>query len=143
MRNVHLGEFHIHYANALRRARLFRIRRASSEEFVKDNAKRIDVGGSSNGFASNLLRAGVFGSHRAKSRGLLSYGRVDDFGDAKIEQLGNAVRCHEDVAGLEVAMNDESLVRVLHGAANLQEELQPPGDVQIVLFAVLINGSSF
>jgi hypothetical protein len=35
--------------------------------------------------------------------------------NAEIEQLGHALMSNQNVAGLEVAMHDQLLVRVLHG----------------------------
>ena len=48
--------------------------------------------------------------------------RLQQLGDAEVEQLRHAVRGHEDVARLDVAMDDEVLVRILHRAAHPQEQ---------------------
>jgi hypothetical protein len=52
-----------------------------------------------------------------------------------------AVHGDEDVAGLDVAVDDPLGVGVLHGGADLREELQAVLDAQVVLVAVLGDGS--
>ena len=42
---------------------------------------------------------------------------------------------HQNVRGLEIAMNDVALVRVLHGREDLQEQLQALGDPEPVRVA--------
>ena len=45
--------------------------------------------------------------------------RLQQFGDAEIQQLWRAIRRHEDVRGFQIAVNDEVLMRVLDGGADL------------------------
>ena len=52
--------------------------------------------------------------------------------DAEVEQLGRAVGGHEDVGRLDVAMDDQALVRVVDGGADVAEELQACGGVEPV-----------
>ena len=44
---------------------------------------------------------------------------VEQLRDAEVEELGHAVLGHQDVAGLEVAVDDQVAVGVLHGVADL------------------------
>ena len=46
-----------------------------------------------------------------------------------------------DVAWLEVAMNHESAVRMLHGSAYRTEKFEPRGDRKVVTIAVTSMGS--
>ena len=49
-------------------------------------------------------------------------------GDAEVNHLGHrlaVVQRDQDVRGLEVAMDDALLMRVLHGLADLDEQVQP------------------
>ena len=49
-------------------------------------------------------------------------------GDAEVDDLGHrhaVVQRHQDVRRLEVAVDDPLLVGVLHGLADLDEQLQP------------------
>ena len=51
---------------------------------------------------------------------------ADRLGDAEVDDLDDllvVVHRHQDVAGLEIAVNDPFLVRVLDGLANGDEEL--------------------
>ena len=50
--------------------------------------------------------------------------RVEELGDAEVEQLHLAFRGHEDVGRLEIAMNDEVLVGVSDSGADHAEELE-------------------
>ena len=60
-------------------------------------------------------------------------------GDSEIEQLRHRLRRHQDVAGLQVAVHDQVLVRVLHGVADLAKQLEPRRDRQTLLVAVLVD----
>jgi hypothetical protein len=44
--------------------------------------------------------------------------------DTEIENLGLARFIHEDIAGLEIAMNDAALMSVLHGVADSHHDFQ-------------------
>ena len=45
------------------------------------------------------------------------------------------MRADQDVGGLEVAVDDPLLVRVLHGAADLDEQVQTTGDRELRVVA--------
>ena len=47
---------------------------------------------------------------------------IEELGDAEVEELGNPVGRDQDVAGLEVAVDDEVLVGVLNRGADHAEE---------------------
>jgi hypothetical protein len=49
--------------------------------------------------------------------------RVDQLGDAEVEQLGRAVGGHQHVGRLDVAMDDQVLMRMLDGGADVAKEL--------------------
>jgi len=60
--------------------------------------------------------------------------------DAEVDYLWNGhaiVQRDEDVRGLEVAMNDAFLMRVLHGVANLDHEFETFAQRKLVLIAVI------
>ena len=57
---------------------------------------------------------------------------IEELGDAEVEQLDGAVACHQDVRRLEVAVHDQVAMGVLHGVAELQEQLEPRLDRQLV-----------
>ena len=101
-------------------------RLGAAKQFVQKHAKSIDIGRSRNAFAAHLRGAGILGRHHAvDGAGLRSFGSVggEQFCDSKIEQLRRAFGIDDDVAGLNVAVNDEMFVRVLNSTAYCAEEL--------------------
>jgi hypothetical protein len=61
-------------------------------------------------------------------------------GDAEVDHLRHrhaVVQRHEDVRGLDVAVDDPLLVRVLDGLANLDEQIEPFLRGEIGLIAVV------
>ena len=55
---------------------------------------------------------------------------VEQFGDAEVDEFGLAAVGDEDVAGLEVAVDDEVLVREVDRVADLAEEFDALGMVR-------------
>ena len=51
---------------------------------------------------------------------------VELLGDPEVEQLHDAVGRHENVRRLEIAVNDEMAVRMLHRLADIAKETQRP-----------------
>ena len=114
------------------------VRLAAREQLVEDDAERVHVGRGRDAAAAHLLGARVLGRHEPQLRPVVR-SRVasravglEQLGDAEVEQLGHAVGRDEDVAGLDVAVHDEVLVRVLHGAQTSRKssrrlvDRQPP-----------------
>ena len=80
----------------------------TGEELVKDGAEGVDVGSDADGFAEDLFGAGVVRRQHADA---LGFGRFagfgeEEFGDAEIEEFGGTGAVDEDVAGLDIAMDD-------------------------------------
>ena len=63
--------------------------------------------------------------------------RIGQAGDSKIEGFRFTLRRHQDVAGLQIAVNNALLVGVLHGVANLGEQCETVMRVQILLPGVV------
>ncbi len=63
-----------------------------------------------------------------------------DMGDAEVEHLGLAGLIDQDVAGLEVAMNDALFVGVLHRVAHLGQQLEARRRVETATAGVLVQG---
>ena len=102
----------------------------AGEQLVQDHAAGIEVAAAVDGFSGELLGRHV--RHGAEHRPeLRELGRVEA-GDAEIGDLHAAVVEQDDVAGLDVAVDDAALVRMLqrgeelgHHAAGLGEREAP------------------
>ena len=70
---------------------------------------------------------------------------MDGLGDAEVDDLGDrhaVVERDHHVGGLDVAMDDPLLMGVLHGLADLDEQLQPLAVVRLILVAVIREGDA-
>ena len=100
--------------------------KVAGEQTVQDQAERIDISGGTDGLAPYLLRTGVCPRHRSRA-GLGGFGkpfRIQDPGDAKIQQFGHAIGRHQDVAGFDVEMNHPLAMGVVHGGAHAPKQPQ-------------------
>jgi hypothetical protein len=64
---------------------------------------------------------------------------VHDLGDPEIQQFGHALRGHQDIARLQIAVNDQPLVCVLDRRAHLQEQPHPLIDIEVLAIAVRVD----
>ena len=111
-------------------------RGGAGEQFVEEDAEGVDVGAGVDvggvGVGAGLLRAhvGRGADHllEAGEERLVGEVGLHRLGDAEVDHLGHRLGAvldgDEDVAGLEVAVDDAFLVGVLDGAADLEEELE-------------------
>ena len=112
-----------------RRVRVVRL--ATGEDLVEENAERVDVGAEVDvpAVAPRLLRAHV--RDRSLDRpDLAQHGRgihvrVRDAREAEVEDLHLARLVHDQVRRLEVPVDHAALVRMVHGARDRDEELEP------------------
>ena len=115
----------------------------ATEKFVENDAETVNIARRRHGFAADLFRAGVFGRHYAlEGEGLtaaLRVLRVEQLGDAEVEQLWFALGGDANIRRLDVAMNDQMLVRVSDGGADLAKKLEPLFRRQLALIAILIQ----
>ncbi len=88
------------------------------DELGQEHAQGVHVG-AGGGFAE-VLRRGIGRGHVGA---VSPFGVAEAFRDAEVEQL-DAIAAGEDVAGLEIAMDDADVVRGLDGVAHLEEELE-------------------
>ena len=104
------------------------------QKLVEQHAERVNVGSRVDPTVSQL---GLLGAHvlrrpdqlplLGKHRSVRQLARRR-LGDAEIDHLRDrlaVLQRHENVVGLDVAMDHALLVRVLHRVAHLKEELQP------------------
>src|SRR5262249_9127173 len=109
----------------------------AGEQLIKDRPQGVDIGGDADRVAANLLRTGVVGRKQTYTRpGEREWREIgvvgqEELGDSEVEELGNTSRCNQDVARLDVAMNDQFLVRMLDGGADLLEQAKTLGDGEL------------
>src|SRR5262245_14021567 len=115
----------------------------SREEFVQDDPQRVHVSQRREALAFQLLRAGVLGGHREQPRDgfkLIVCCRSNNLRDSEIEQLHRSLGGHQDVARLQVTMNDEPLMGILNRAADTSEQLEALAYGESMLVAPPMNG---
>src|ERR1700745_3392957 len=113
--------------------------RPSSEQLVEHNSEGVDVCGGRNRRAAYLFRTCVLRGHRPELRGLGASRWIQDLCDTEIQQLRRAIVADEDISWLDVAVDDQVLVGILHRSADLPKEFQSRGDRESTLIAVLID----
>ena len=111
---------------------------------VEDDAEREDVAPVVHRLPAGLLRAHV--AERAEDEAGLGLGerlhvgdalgglgsrRLEELGEAEVEDLGMAVRGHDDVLGLDVPVDDARLVRLLEAAPDLGGDLEGAEEVEL------------
>src|SRR5215204_90741 len=79
---------------------------------VEGRAERVDVALWRDPLPAQLLRRGVGRRPEVGAGTVVARGPIQGPGDAEVRQLGTAPLVHEDVAGLDVAVNDAPLVGV-------------------------------
>jgi hypothetical protein len=101
----------------------------AGRQFVQDDPQRKDVGGTAHRLGPRLFGGQV--AHRADQGPQFGEGRgvagLQEFGgertgQAEIDQLGETVRPHHDVLGLDVAMHDPGSVRRRQRLRHLAEQ---------------------
>jgi len=58
---------------------------------------------------------------------------------AEIQQLGNALRRHQDISRFDIAVDHQVVMRVVHRSAHRAKQRQPLGDREIAITAKLID----
>ena len=101
----------------------------AGQELVKQDAERINIACRSGGLAPSLLRAGIIWSHQSSGDRHGIAGRLARLGrkylrNAEVEKLDRSIGPDQDVARLDVAMNDALLVGVLESATDFEENRQ-------------------
>ena len=91
-----------------------------------------------------LLRRGVVGSERRPGQvgQLAPVALLEQLGDAEVEQPDLALRRHQHVGGLEVAVHHQTPMRVRHRGQDLEEQLQPRADPEPRLSRMHVDGTA-
>ena len=98
---------------------------SAGEALVEDCAQGVDIACPPNVFC---IARGLFGGHvagRAEDRSALRSRRVivKVFGQAEVTYLGDTIRSEENVARLEIAVDDAPLMRCMDGAGQSHRQL--------------------
>ncbi len=113
----------------------------ASDQLVEHDAQRVDVRGHRHRATADLLGARVGGSQGAQLRPRRRAIRatsgigIDELRDPEVEKPRVPVRSDQDVAGLQVAVHDLALVRVLDRSEHFEEEPQAVVDREPLLRA--------
>ena len=88
---------------------------------IGDHSQRVNIAGCGDSPVHHLLRTGIPNSQSPKDRPCafdvaIDNGGIKDLGDPEIQKLWHTVRSNQDVAGLNVAVNGQVLVRVCTAA---------------------------
>jgi hypothetical protein len=116
----------------------------SGQELVEEDAERIHVARSRDRVSPDLLGARVLRRHhrseRLRRRLLAVLSGREELRDPEVEELRRPVRIHQDVSRLQVAVDDEILVRVVDRFADGAEHLEPLSRRDLQSIAVLRDG---
>ncbi len=98
-------------------------RKFSRKHFKEDNAERPDVGAVIDGQALRLFRGHVSGRSQARAFNGDPLATIAQR-QAKIQNVGVPLGRDDDVAALDVTMNDAALVRLFQPFRNLDGNVQ-------------------
>ncbi len=117
----------------------------AAQQQVHQHAQRVDVGGGGHVAALQLLGRGELRRERVAGAGgerrfRAGAGVVQQLGDAEVQQLHVAGLRHQDVAGLQVAVQHQAVVRLRHRGQDVQHQRQPLRGGQREALAVLVDG---
>jgi len=125
--------------------------RAAGEQFVEQNTQAVDVAAGVDVQAGQFGLLGAHVSGRAQELQetgeyrLVRKSLLSCLGDAEVDDLGcrlAVVEGDEDVRWFEVSVDDTLLVRMLHGVADLNEQLQAFLGREVVPIAVIGDANS-
>src|SRR6476620_10738311 len=94
------------------------------QQLIENYAEAVNVADESNRQCLDLFRTGVFQRHQAHAQSCFRGGighevRVKQLCNSKVEQLGHTTSRNQNITRLDVAMDDELLVRVVDRITNL------------------------
>ena len=109
----------------------------SGDQHVEDLAERVDVGERRDRGARDAFWGGIAWRQTELAERRLRRGRIAvalGAGDAEIDELGDTVGGDEDVAGGEVAVDDQILVGEFDSVADLQHQVDALGKRRVRRF---------
>ena len=98
----------------------------TGQSLIGDDAQGVEVGSGSRTLAGGLFWSEVLGGAHDLP-GLRQRCLVCDSGDAEVGDLDSEVRRHEDIAGLDVTVDDAHLVGGAEGLSGLGDDAQSVG----------------
>ncbi len=134
-----MGDLPTHRLHHRRRSRVFQgVGAASADQFVEQQAQGIDIAGGGDVLAPQLFRAGVLRSHQplvvgSGDDGVGGQSRIEQFGDAKVQELGKAVSGDQDIRGFQIAVDNQALMGGLDCRADGAEEFYTLAQVEAAL----------
>ena len=115
----------------------------AGEQLEEQHAQGVDVGGGGDLAAGDLLGRGVLRRQRdaafARQHRHRCRRRLEQLGDAEVEQLDLAVAGHEHVRRLQVAVDDQVGVGVRDRRQDVEEQADARLDAEPLVVAVAID----
>src|ERR1700682_6175280 len=113
----------------------------SGQQLVEHHSQRVNIRERGDGLSLNLLRARILGihqpHHRDRGRQLSRGCRIEKLRNSEVEQLDRSIGRNQDVAGLQIAMYHQALVRVVNRGADAAEQFEALAAIQLALVAPL------
>src|SRR5713226_4377765 len=122
-----------------------RLRPPRMSQLIEYDSESIDIRGGRNRFAAHLLGTGVFWRHdlvTGLGQAQIAPRRIQQLGNAEIQQFRNSILRYEDVCGFDVTVYDEVSVRVFNCCTHTAEQLQSRPQRRSIASAILVNGYS-
>ncbi|HET7925583.1 MAG TPA: hypothetical protein VFL30_11835 [Rhodanobacteraceae bacterium] len=116
----------------------------SRQQPVKNRAQLIDVCRRGDGLGENLFGSRVLRRHPTMIRhrgggGVGRCARLEQLGQTEVEQLHDPIARDENVRRLEVAVDDETVVRRLDGGGHLRKQSETFANAELSRVAVLVD----
>ena len=112
------------------------------QDLKQNDAERVNVGRGRDVFAADLFRCGIVRRQCEAADRVSAAVRLDQLGDAKIQQYRRTVVADEYILRFEVAMYDQVLMGKADGVADLFKKGQLLGHRQPFFAAVPVNGNA-
>ena len=118
-------------------------RARSGQQLREHQAECVDVGCGRDRLSLELFGRRIVRRQRAIPRCGSGAADVERRGDAEIEQFHQTVGGYQDIRWLQVAVHDQTLMRVLHGGQHLQHQAQSLADGKAPRVAIGIDALAF
>src|SRR5882724_8938605 len=116
----------------------------SGQQDIEQDAQRVDISGGRDGSPAQLFGSGTCRCHGSHAIGCelrlenLTFA-FQKLSDSEVQQLYVAVVSHQNVRGLEIAMNDQIGVGMGHRAEHAQKQTDTLRNAELLVITVLVE----